>query len=95
MTFIHFPFTASRLNPTFAPLAPIRRWMNTIEVGNVLVAQMICHLVPNTCSSAHEIRFFDRTWFTVPSICQVNPFKDELIDLRFRAADFLYEYRHG
>ncbi|MEL6765277.1 MAG: Mo-dependent nitrogenase C-terminal domain-containing protein [Cyanobacteria bacterium J06607_6] len=91
MSFLHLPFTGSPSTQTIAPLAPIRRWLDAIVIPNVFVAQLICRLVPNTCSTSHEFRLFGRILLTVPSLCEFNPFQDELIDLRFRAADFLYE----
>lgn len=92
MSFLPLSFGEPRSAPAIAPLKPIRRWLNAIEVRHALVARWICRLIPNTCPATHEVRLFGRTVLAVPSVCHINPLQDELVDLRFRAADFLYEY---
>ncbi|MEO1296092.1 MAG: Mo-dependent nitrogenase C-terminal domain-containing protein [Cyanobacteria bacterium J06636_16] len=95
MSFLHLPFWEPRSDPTIAPLASIRRWISAIEVHHVFIARWICRLIPNTCSATHDVRLFGRTVLSVPSLCRFNPFQDELTDLRFRAADFLYEHKRS
>ncbi|MGD1898957.1 MAG: Mo-dependent nitrogenase C-terminal domain-containing protein [Phormidesmis sp.] len=85
------PLSQKSRFPFVHPLAFIRRWINQIEVTNVQTAQRICRLIPNTCSTGYTLSFFGRTWLHMPSPCELNPLADELVDLRFRAADFLYE----
>jgi len=74
-----------------SPLQPLRTWLNTLEVRNIQAARWICRLIPNTCYTGYDLRLFNRTWLHLPSPCELNPLADELVDLRFRAADFLYE----
>ncbi|MBE9059816.1 Mo-dependent nitrogenase C-terminal domain-containing protein [cf. Phormidesmis sp. LEGE 11477] len=88
MSFLPSPFKPSTL--LVHPLAPVRTWLNALEVHNVRLAQWVCRLVPNTCSSGHDLILLGHC-LHVPSLCEVNPLADELVDLRFRAADFLYE----
>ncbi|MEO0536294.1 MAG: Mo-dependent nitrogenase C-terminal domain-containing protein [Cyanobacteria bacterium P01_A01_bin.123] len=94
MSFLHLPNPQSPPTLTIAPLAPLRQWINTIEVRNIHVAQWICRLIPNTCSAGYDLRLLGRTWLHIPALCKLTPFQDELFDLRFRAADFLYEHTH-
>ncbi len=89
MSFLHLSF--HRSTPAIRPLAPLRTWINEFDVRNVWVAQWICHLIPNTCSAGYDLDLFGQTWLHLPSPCELNPLTEELIDLRFRAADFLYE----
>ena len=91
MSFLHL-FHEPPAAISIAPLAPLRRWLSTLEISNVYVAQWICRLVPNTCSEGYDLRLLGRTWLHFPPFCKLNPFADELLELRFRAADFLYEY---
>lgn len=74
-----------------SPLSPARAWLNAFEVRQVWIARWICRLIPNTCSTGYDLRLFGRTWLHLPSPCALNPFTEELVDLRFRAADFLFE----
>ena len=89
MSFLPLSFKLFTLS--IRPLSPVRSWLNAIEVSNVRVAQWICRLIPNTCSTGYDLSLFGRTWLHLPSPCEINPLADELVDLRFRAADFLYE----
>jgi hypothetical protein len=72
-------------------LAALKEQINTLEVHNIQVAKWICRVIPNTCSTGYDLRFWGRTWLHLPSLCELNPLTDELVDLRFRAADFLFE----
>jgi len=76
-----------------APLTPLRQWLNGFEVHQSWVAHWICYLVPNTCSSGYDLRILGRSWGHLPPLCQLNPLHEELLDLRFRAADFLYDQK--
>ncbi len=95
MSFLHLSFGKSRSDPAIASLAFIKRWIAAIEVRHVFIARWICHLIPNTCPATHDVHLFGRTVLSVPSLCRFNPFQEELIDLRFRAADFLYEHKRN
>lgn len=88
MSFLPLSFKS----PPFSRLlAPLRKQINALEVRNIWVAQWICRAIPNTCSTGYDLRLFGRTWLHLPSPCELNPLTDELVDLRFRAADFLFE----
>ncbi len=73
------------------PLAPFRAWINRIEVHQSWFARWVCRLVPNVCSRGYDLRCLGYTILHLPSLCKLNPLYDELLDLRFRAAEFLYE----
>lgn len=92
MSFLNSFMPQSSRTLQIAPLVPLRRWLNTVEVRNVTIARWICRLVPNVCSPGYDVQLFGRTWLHLPPLCKLNPVFDELIDLRFRAGDFLYEY---
>ncbi|MEL6603354.1 MAG: Mo-dependent nitrogenase C-terminal domain-containing protein [Cyanobacteria bacterium J06614_10] len=84
------------LSPTsfspFTPLKPLRQWLNNFEINSVRTAKWICQLIPNTCSTGYDFRLLGLLRWRLPSLCKLNPLADELVDLRFRAADFLYEH---
>lgn len=47
-------------------LNPVRRWLESIEVHNAKVAQLLCKMIPGRCPFEQEIKFFDYTIFLIP-----------------------------
>lgn len=92
MSLLPVAVTGGRSPLPLAPLVPLRRWINRIDIASPWVARWVCRLVPNTCPAAYTVRLWGRTVLSLPSLCHLNPLQDELVDLRFRAADFLYEH---
>lgn len=87
-------FQRWHLTPKLDPLVPVRRWLAALEIPSRSVAELICRWVPNTCSAGYSLRWQGRIWLHLPPLCKLNPLHEELLDLRFRAADFLYELEH-
>jgi hypothetical protein len=75
--------------PQFAPLQPLRQWLNHIEVKNPQLAQLLCHLIPAQCPFARQIQFQGKLLFEIPPMCKLNPLYEELMYLRFRAMCYL------
>ncbi|MGB3509884.1 MAG: Mo-dependent nitrogenase C-terminal domain-containing protein [Microcoleaceae cyanobacterium] len=75
--------------PKFTPLAPLRQWLEHIEVKNPNLAHFLCKLIPAQCPFERDITFFDKTLFHIPPMCKLNPVYDELIGIRFRALCYL------
>ncbi len=76
--------------PHFDPFAPLRRWMNGIEVKNEKLARFLCRFIPSSCPFERDITLFGRT-FHIPALCGINPLYQEVLGLRRRAADYLEE----
>jgi hypothetical protein len=74
------------------PKSKIKHWLDSIEIKNARVANLICRLIPASCPFERDIKFFGRILFHIPPLCHLNPFYDEFIALRFRALVFLSEY---
>jgi hypothetical protein len=70
-------------------LKNMRQWIDKIEIQNNSHAHRICRLIPAQCPFARKIKLFDRTLFTIPPLCKLNPFYDEFVALRFRALSYL------
>jgi Mo-dependent nitrogenase C-terminus len=85
----HFHTPHSPIKPGFDLLAPLRRWVDRIEVNNAKFAHLICRLIPCQCAFERDIQFFGRKLFHVPALCKLNPLYDEFIGLRFRALSYL------
>lgn len=75
--------------PKFTPLAPLRQWLENIEVKNPNLAHFLCQLIPAQCPFERDIVFFGQTLFHIPPMCKLNPVYDELIGIRFRALCYL------
>jgi len=69
-------------------LTPIRRWIDRIEIRSPRLAHLICHLIPCTCPFEHRFTLFGYGFHT-PPLCELNPFYNEFVSLRFRALSYL------
>ncbi|KAM3095659.1 Mo-dependent nitrogenase C-terminal domain-containing protein [Phormidesmis sp. 146-12] len=74
--------------PPTALLAPIRRWIDRIEIHTPRQAHWICKLIPCTCPFEREFTLFGH-FFHTPPLCELNPFYNEFVFLRFRALSYL------
>jgi len=73
----------------FDLLAPLRQWLEAIEIQNPQIAKLICTLIPAQCPFAREIKFGNRTLFKIPPLCKLNPIYEQLMMLRWRSLNFL------
>ncbi|XGV97019.1 MAG: Mo-dependent nitrogenase C-terminal domain-containing protein [Leptolyngbya sp. BL-A-14] len=73
----------------FAPLQPIRQWLDTIEIRDPEMANLLCQMIPSRCPFARTVKLFDRTLFSIPPLCKLNPFYEQVVGLRFRALCYL------
>lgn len=70
-------------------LAPLRKWLNGIEIKDSTVAHRICKSIPSQCPFEREVKIWGRTIVKIPPLCKLNPLYNELITLRFRAICYL------
>lgn len=73
----------------FAPLSPLRQWLEHIEIDTPKLAHRICKSIPAQCPFEREIKLFDRTLLRIPPLCKLNPLYEEVVTLRFRALCYL------
>jgi Mo-dependent nitrogenase C-terminus len=74
---------------TFAPFSPIRQFLDNIEIDDSLFAHFLCQLIPSQCPFERKIALFGRTILSIPPLCKLNPFYEQLMTLRFRAICYL------
>ncbi len=74
---------------SFDILKPIREYLNRLEINDAEFAHHICRLIPANCPFARKISLFGKTLVTIPPLCKINPFYEELMLLRFRALSYL------
>jgi len=67
----------------------ICQWVDTLEIHNPKVAQLLCKTIPAHCPFAGEIKLFNYTLFHIPPLCKLNPLYEQAIALRFKALTYL------
>jgi hypothetical protein len=77
------------LKASFAPLKPIRQWLNSIEIRDRDTAHILCSVIPAQCPFERTIKLLGRTILYIPPLCKLNPFYDEVVGLRFRSLCYL------
>lgn len=73
----------------FAPLQPVRQWLDQIEVSDRALAHTLCKLIPAQCPFERDVKLFGRTLFHIPPMCKLNPLYEQVVSLRFRALCYL------
>ncbi|PSF30609.1 nitrogenase [Aphanothece hegewaldii CCALA 016] len=70
-------------------LASVRCWLESVEINNLGLAWLLCQLIPTRCPFERTIKLFNRTLISIPPLCKLNPFYDQLIGLHFKALNYL------
>ncbi|WP_414754192.1 Mo-dependent nitrogenase C-terminal domain-containing protein [Anabaena sp. CCY 9910] len=70
-------------------LRPLRRYLDSIEVSDRLLAHRLCQLIPAQCPFERDINLFGKTLLHIPPLCKLNPLYEEVVSLRFRALCYL------
>lgn len=78
-------------NLLISPFNYIKNKLESWEIKEKEVAQKIVALIPSQCPFAKDIYWCDRKVFTIPPLCKINPFYEDLMMLRFKALCFLSE----
>ncbi len=78
-------FFLGKLNP----LPFIREWLATIEIHDLQAAQFLCRIIPASCPFERDLKFFNHTFAHIPSLCNLNPFYDQIMGLRFKSLAYL------
>jgi Mo-dependent nitrogenase C-terminus len=73
----------------FAPLRPLRNYLDQIQVQSSGFAHRLCQAIPAQCPFERDIKLFGKTLIHIPPMCKLNPFYEELVALRFRALCYL------
>lgn len=73
----------------FAPLRPLRQWIDQLEIQSPDMARLICQVIPSRCPFERTLKVFGRTILRIPPLCKLNPLYEELVGLRFRALCYL------
>jgi len=75
--------------PAFDWFAPIRNWLDGVQVKTPALAHRLCQLIPAQCPFERTVTLFGQTLFHIPPLCKLNPVYEEVVALRFRALCYL------
>ena len=70
-------------------LAPVRGWLDGLEMHDPRVARFMCKLIPSQCPFERDVTLFGRKIVHIPPMCKINPLYEQLVGLRFRALSYL------
>lgn len=72
-------------------IKPISQWIDGIEIHSTQAALFYYRLIPAQCPFARKVSLFGHHLFTIPPLCKINPWYDDLMGLRFRASCYLVD----
>ncbi|NJO80754.1 MAG: nitrogenase [Cyanobacteria bacterium RM1_2_2] len=75
-----------------ALLRPIRQRLESIEICDPQTARSICKLIPAHCPFARDIKLLNRTILRIPPLCKLNPFYEQVMNLRFKSLVYLADH---
>jgi Mo-dependent nitrogenase C-terminus len=70
-------------------LMPLRKRLDAIAIYNSQQAEFLCRLIPASCPFERDLKIGTRAIAHIPSLCKLNPFYEQLLELRFRAQCYL------
>lgn len=73
----------------FDPLQPLRQLLDRVDVRDAELAHRLCQMIPAQCPFERDVKLFGRTLFHIPPLCKLNPFYEQVANLRFRALCYL------
>lgn len=73
----------------FDPLEPLKAWVRQITIQNSTHAHRLAGLIPAQCPFERDIVLGGRVIAHIPPMCKLNPFYNELVELRFKALCYL------
>ena len=75
--------------PAVDVLAPMRHWLDGMEMHDPRVARFLCKMIPPQCPFERDVKVFGRKVIHIPPLCKLNPLYEQLVGIRFRALSYL------
>ncbi len=73
----------------FDLFAPLRNWLDTVEIQDRRTAHLISRFIPAQCPFERDIKVFGKVVAHVPPMCKINPLYEQFMGLRFRSLCYL------
>ncbi len=70
-------------------LAPLKHWLDGMDIHDPRVARFICKMVPAQCPFERDVTVFGKKIIHIPPMCKLNPLYEQLVSLRFRSLSYL------
>lgn len=70
-------------------LAPMRDWLDGLDIQDPRVARFLCKMIPSQCPFERDVTLFGRKIVHIPPLCKINPLYEQMVGLRFRALSYL------
>lgn len=81
----------NNISIVFSVLHFVRHQFESMKITRPLLARFICRVIPARCPFARKIRAFNHTVISIPPLCKLNPFYEQLVALRFKSLTYLAE----
>lgn len=81
--------TSPHPNNTGDAIAPLREWLDGLEIQDPRLARFLCKMIPSQCPFERDVTLFGRKIVHIPPLCKINPLYEQLVGLRFRALSYL------
>jgi Mo-dependent nitrogenase C-terminus len=69
--------------------SPIKEWLESLEIRQPRIAHLLCKMIPARCPFEREIKLLNRTIVYIPPLCKLNPFYDQIVEIRFKSLCYL------
>ncbi len=86
-------FKLGHIRLAIAPLSdflqPLKQWIDSLEIKEIFLAQLICTVIPAQCPFERDLTLFGQRIGRIPPLCQLNPLYEQFVYLRFRSLSYL------
>ena len=65
--------------------------LEAIEIKSPSLARWVCRVIPASCPFEREIQVGQYKIISIPPLCKLNPFYEQLVLLRFKSLTYLAE----
>lgn len=72
----------------------LRQRLDALKVCDRTSARILCRLIPASCPFERDLKILGRILLHIPPLCQLNPFYEQFVSLRFRALQCLENNRN-
>jgi len=69
----------------------LQQRLESLEINSPAIAHLLCRVIPSSCPFERQIKFGNRTLISIPPLCKLNPFYEQLMVLRFKSLVYLAE----
>ena len=70
-------------------LSVVRQKLESIEINHPDIARLFCKWIPAQCPFEREVKLFNYTIVHIPPLCKLNPFYNQIVEIRFKSLVYL------